>query len=246
MLLGASPVTRCCRRRLRADQGRDAAVGARHGAGGHPQGGSGAEHLHLLDRVRPQDDGRHPAVLHRERRAQLLLGLDQRLSHRRGRREPDHAARLHARERLHVRRVLPGARDGHRHVRAEPVVLLQQRPRPRVLGDRPRRPAHLGQGDEEQVRRQRAQPEAQVPHPDVRAFAARAGDRVQRHPHDAAGALRDLRQLQLAAHQRLRRSDHHADRGVGASRDGDPADHQSELGLAKNENPLQGSFIIES
>jgi hypothetical protein len=177
---------------------RDAAVGARHGAGRHPQGGPGAEHLHLLDRVRPQDDGRHPAVLRRSEGAQLLLGVDQRLPHRRGRSEPDHAARLHARERLHVRRVLPLARHAHRHVRAEPVVLLQQRPRPRVLGDRARRPAYLGQGDQEQVRRQRAQPEAQVPHPDFRAFAARAGDRVQRHPDDAAGALRDLRQLQLA------------------------------------------------
>ena len=47
-----------------------------------------------------------------------------------------------------------------------PVVLLQQRHGPRVLGDRPRRPPHLGGGDEEQVRRQRAQPEAEVPHPD--------------------------------------------------------------------------------
>jgi methylmalonyl-CoA mutase len=80
--------------------------------------------------------------------AQLLLGLDLRLSHRRGRREPDHAARLHARERLHVRRVLPRARDGHRRVRAEPVLLLLQRHRPGVRRDRARRAADLGQGDE--------------------------------------------------------------------------------------------------
>jgi hypothetical protein len=40
--------------------GRAAAPGARHGAGRHPQGGPGPEHLHLLHRVRPADDGRHP------------------------------------------------------------------------------------------------------------------------------------------------------------------------------------------
>ncbi len=44
-------------------------------------------------------------------------------------------------------------------------------------------------------------------------IAARAGDRLQRHPHHAAGADRDLRQRQQPAHQRLRRGDHDADRG---------------------------------
>ena len=39
--------------------------GARHGAGRHPQGGPGPEHVHLLDRVRDADDGRRPAVLRR-------------------------------------------------------------------------------------------------------------------------------------------------------------------------------------
>jgi methylmalonyl-CoA mutase len=62
---------------------------ARHGAGRHPQGRPGPEHLHLLDRVRPEDDGRHPGVLRPPRREELLLGVDLRLSHRRGRREPD-------------------------------------------------------------------------------------------------------------------------------------------------------------
>ena len=55
-------------RDLREDPRRHALGGARHGAGRHPQGGSGAEHLHLLDRVRAAPDGRHPAVLHRPRR----------------------------------------------------------------------------------------------------------------------------------------------------------------------------------
>ena len=35
---------------------------------------------------------------------------------------------------------------------------------------------------------------------------------------------------QLAAHQRLRRGDHHADRGERAPRDGDPAHHQPRVG----------------
>jgi len=61
----------------------------------------------------------------------------------------------------------------------------------------------------------------------------------------AAGADLDLRQHQQPAHQRLRRSHHHAHRGIGAPRHGDPAHHHREWGLAKNENPNQGAFIID-
>ena len=95
---------------LRADPRRGARARARHGAGRHPQGGPGAEHLHLLDRVRAPDDGRRAAVLHGEPRAELLLGVDLRLPHRGGGGEPGLAARVHAGERLHDRRVLPVAR----------------------------------------------------------------------------------------------------------------------------------------
>ena len=35
----------------------DPGDGARHGSGRHPEGGPGAEHLHLLDRIRDEDDG---------------------------------------------------------------------------------------------------------------------------------------------------------------------------------------------
>ena len=99
-----------------------------------------------------------------------------------------------------------------RRLRPEPQLLLLQRHGSRVHGARPRRPSHLGGRHARALRRQRAEPEAQVPRPDVGPVAARAGDGVQRHPHHAAGAVRDLRQRQLAAHQRVRRGGDHADR----------------------------------
>ncbi len=83
-------------------------------------------------------------------------------------------------------------------------------------------------------------PEAQVPLPDQRPQPARAGDPVQRHPHHAAGADRHLRQRQQPAHQRLRRSDHHADRGERAPRDGDPAGHQPRVGPGEEREPEPG------
>ena len=195
----------------------------RHRAGRHPQGGPGPEHLPVLHRVQPADDGRHPGVVHRAPGAQLLLGVDLRLPHRRGRGEPHQPARVHPRQRVHVRRGLPRARHGHRRLRAQPVVLLLQRHGPGVLGARPGRPAHLGDHDARPLRRQRAQPEAQVPRPDVRTLAARAGDELQRHPHHAAGAHRHLRQREQPAHQRLRRGRHHPEQRVSAPRARDPA-----------------------
>ena len=48
---------------------------ARHRAGRHPEGRPGPEHLHLLDRVLAQGDGRHRRVLRRPQGAQLLLGV---------------------------------------------------------------------------------------------------------------------------------------------------------------------------
>ncbi len=48
------------------------------------------------------------------------------------------------------------------------------------------------------LRRERALAEAEVPRADVGPVAARPGDGVQRHPHHPAGAVRDLRQRQLA------------------------------------------------
>ena len=73
----ASPATRSSTPRpTSGSRPRRCTTRARHRAGRHPQGGPGAEHLHLLHRVRAADDGRHPAVLHRQQGAQLLLGVD--------------------------------------------------------------------------------------------------------------------------------------------------------------------------
>ena len=101
---------------------------------------------------------------------------------------------------------------GHRRLRAQPVVLLLQRHGPRVRGARPGGPPHLGRRHARPLRRGRAVAEAEVPRADLGPVAARAGDGLQRHPHHAAGAVRDLRQRQQPAHQRLRRGGHHPDR----------------------------------
>ena len=124
-------------------------------------------------------------------------------------------------------------------------LLLLQRHGPGILGDRPRGAAHLGGGDEEQVRRQRAQPEAEVPHPDFRPLAACAGDGVQRHPHHAAGVDRHLRQLQLlhtnAYDEAITTPTEESVRRAMAIQ----LVINREWGLAKNENPNQGAFIID-
>jgi methylmalonyl-CoA mutase len=72
-----------------------------------------------------------------------------------------------------------------------------------------------------------------------------AGDRVQRHPHHAAGVVCNLRQLQFAAHQRVRRGHHDATEESVRRAMAIQLIINEELGLAKNENPLQGAFIIE-
>ena len=139
-------------------------------------------------------------------------------------------------------RVLPGARPAGGRVRAQLVVLLQQRTRSGVRGARPRGAAHLGDRDARALRRGGAQPEAEVSHPDFGPVAARAGDVVQRRAHDPAGAGRAGRLLQQPAYQRLRRGRDDADRGVGAPGARDPAGPIREFGLLRGENLWQGSY----
>ena len=61
------------RRRARRPGGVRPGQRARHGAGRHPQGGPGPEHLPVLHGVLAADDGRHPGVVHPAEGAQLLL-----------------------------------------------------------------------------------------------------------------------------------------------------------------------------
>ena len=180
-----------------------------------------------------------------QRGAEFLLGVDLGLPHRRGRREPDlQLAFTLANGFTFVEAYLArGMKIDDFAPNLSFFFSYGMDPEYAVLGRVARRIWAVAM--KKPLRRQRAQPEAQVPLADLGPLAARAGDRVQRHPHHAAGADLDLRQHQLAAHQRLRRGDHHADRGIGAPRDGDPADHQPEWGLAKNENPNQGCFVID-
>ncbi len=135
---------------------------------------------------------------------------------------------------------------GDRRLRPQPVVLLLQRHGPGVLGARARRPAHLGHHHARPVRRRRAEPEAEVPRADVGPVTARAGDGLQRRAHHAAGADRPLRRLQQPPHQRLRRGGR---RRRPRSRCGEPLAIQliinQEWGISLNENPNQGSFLIE-
>jgi methylmalonyl-CoA mutase len=73
-------------------------------------------------------------------------------------------------------------------------LLLLQRHGPGVHRARSRRAPHLGESRCGPVWRERALAEAEVSRADLGSVPARAGDGVQRHPHDAAGAVRDLRQ----------------------------------------------------
>ena len=114
---------RADRRRGREDPRMGAGERARHRAGRHPEGRPGPEHLHLLDRVLAEGDGRHRSeyFVHHNVRNFYSVSIS-RLPHRRSRREPDQPARVHAVERLHLRRGVPGARHAHRRLRAEPVA----------------------------------------------------------------------------------------------------------------------------
>ncbi len=125
-------------------------------------------------------------------------------------------------------------------LRAEPVVLLLERHGRRVYRARARGAAHLERGHARPLRRERQEPEAQVPHPDERAKSPRPGDPVQRHPHDAPGLAGRLRQLQQPPHERLRRGHHDADRRERATGDGDPAHHQPRTRAGAERKPAPG------
>ena len=218
----------------------------RHGAGRHPQGGPGPEHLHLLHRVLAADDGRHPGVVHRAQGAQLLLGVDLRLPHRRGRGEPHQPARVHPRQRLHLRRELPRARHGHRRLRAQPVVLLLQRDGRRVHGDRPGGPADLGRGHARALRRQRAQRRSSSTtcRPPAGRCTRRRWTSTTSAPRCRRSARSTTTRTPCTPTPTTRPSRRPTEESVRRAMAIQMIINR-EWGLSMNENPLQGSFVIE-
>ena len=107
---------------------------ARHGAGRHPEGGPGPEHLHLLDRVRLKvmGDIQEWFVAHQVRNFYSVSISGYHIAEAGA--NPISQLAFTLGQRLHLRRGLPGARHAHRRLRAQPVVLLHQRHGPRVHG----------------------------------------------------------------------------------------------------------------
>ena len=127
----------------------------RHDPGRHPQGVHRAEGVVLPDRPGDAPAGRHDRVV-LDDDAALAPGVDQRLPHPRGRLDRRAGARVHAEERLHLRRAGARARTRRRRLRAAAELLLQRADR-LLRGDRevPRRAAHLGPGAARHLRRDR-------------------------------------------------------------------------------------------
>ena len=206
-----------------APKGVRVAVAARHRAGRHTERGAGAERGALpAGAVAPAHrryDGDADA-----RGARLASALDIGLSHRGGRRESRAGTRVHARQRLHLRRNVAGAGAAHRGFHSAALVLLHLRIRVGVQRSRQSRPARLGGRAQAALRRRGAGAGAAVSQPNLRALAAGFRAAAQPHPRRAAGGARAPQQRQLAAHELLQRDVHHAARGRRPAGDGQPAD----------------------
>ena len=134
-------------------------------------------------------------------------------------------ARLHARQRLRLRRRGDRARPRRGRVRAAAELLLQRPPR-LLRGDRqvPRRPADLGARAARQVRREEPALVADaLPHADRRRLADGPAARGEHRPHRDRGARGGARRDAVAAHELLRRGARAADRGRGPDRAAHPA-----------------------
>ena len=126
-------------------------------------------------------------------------------------------------------------------VRAAAVVLLQRAHR-LLRGDRevPGRPADLGARAARHLRRaRRALAADALPHPDGRGVADRPAAAQQRGAHGDRGALGGARRHPVAAHQQLRRGARAADRGGGAPRAADAADHRARDRRDEHDRPAR-------
>ena len=211
----------------------------RHRAGRHPQGGPGPEHA-SSPRSLPSVDGRRPGLLHRPAR---FTCLHQRLPHRRGRGQPYHAIGLHPGQWLHLRRVLPEPRHGHQRVRAQPQLLLP-------MGSTPRRHRSGGAPDRAKAldRKYGADERAQK----LKYHIQTSGRSLHAQEIDF-NDIRTTLQALYAIYDNCNSLHTNAfDEAITTPTESSVRRAiaiqliiNRELGLAKNENPLQGSFIIE-
>ena len=136
------------------------------------------------------------------RKLELDLGLG--LPHPRGRVDRGRGARLHAGQRLRLRRAGPGRRPGRRRRRAAALLLLQ-RPHRLLRGDRqvPRGAAHLGALDEATATAPPTTRSTQLRFHTQTAgrVAHRPAARGQPRAHRHRGPGRRARRHPVAAHQ---------------------------------------------
>ena len=204
----------------------------------------GPEHLHLQHRVQPEGDGRHCQyfVHHNVRN---FYSVHQRLPHREAGANPISQLAFTLSNGFTFVEAYLARGHAHRRLCAQPELLLQQRHGPRVHRDGPRRPPHLGHGHERKIRRQRAQPEAEVPHPDQ-----------GRSLHAQEIQFNDIRttlQALIAIYDNCNSLHTNAfDEAITTPTEDSVRRAMAiqliinrEWGLAKNENPSQGAFIIE-
>ena len=138
-----------------ADQGRHPLPGPRHGAGRYPEGGPGAEHLHLLHRFCPADDGRRAGIFQRPRTSAISTRSPSPATT-----SPKPAPTRSPSWPSPWPTASPTSsitsHAGWTSTNSpRTFVLLLQRHGSGILRDRPRGAAHLGQGDEVKVRRRR-------------------------------------------------------------------------------------------
>ncbi len=122
-----------------------------------------------------------------------------------------------------------------------PLVLLQRAQRfSRGSRQVPRRAAAVGAHHARPLRgHEPSRVAAPLPHPDGRQHAHRATARQQHCPRRPPGARRGTRRHSVAALQRPRRGAGAADRGVGADRAADAADHRVRERRREHDRPAR-------
>ena len=159
---------------------------------------------------------------------------------------PISPAGLHAEQRLHVRRGLSGPRHAHRRLRTEPEFLLQQRNGPGVHGDGSCGTARLGGCDARTLRRQRTVSQKLKYHVQTSGRSLHAQE-IQFND------IRTTLQALIAIYDNCNSLHTNAfDEAITTPTEDSVRRAMAiqliinrEWGLAKNENPNQGAFIID-